>query len=506
MSERRRSAFLGMLFGYGSILIALARNVLLVPYYLHHIPLVEYGAWLATGGALALILINDFGLSGVVTQKISANYGAGNFTSLGSLIGSSFLIGLLLALMLTAVSLACIPFLPGMQTLTEVQKRTVVDCFFIAITANAAGLVGTTSISAMRSLQKIVPAGFIVMTADLANVAVAILALSGGRGLYAIAFGMLARSVILACGGGVGVAWIASRDMQVRIAVRWHTVLELLGDSSRFFFSSIAMKLQPQANVLFVGILLGPASAAIYSLTVRAHETVLMLLGQINASLVPSVTHLFGSGNSARFRAVLLRLLLSLGAVTALGMSVTVILNGAFLRLWLGGQVVGSPIVSGLMGIALFASALGFVAYDALVAQGKFNFVSTVLVAATLLHVLLLAALLRWGLWLAPAATLITACAWGSLLWKNVGASIVMTAAETRGMLGELARLGGVSIAAVAGFLSLYPPADSWMGLFAEGVICAAVIAGGYWLFSSKIRDILREEIGMTARALRPAG
>src|ERR1017187_10409872 len=78
MTGRRRSAILGMLFGYTSLLIALARNVLFVPIYLHNIPLAEYGAWLATGGALALILVNDFGLSGVVTEKISMSYGAGD--------------------------------------------------------------------------------------------------------------------------------------------------------------------------------------------------------------------------------------------------------------------------------------------------------------------------------------------------------------------------------------------------------------------------------------------
>jgi len=68
MSGRRRSATLAILFGYASLLISLARNILFVPIYLHNIPLAEYGAWLATGGALALLLINDFGLSGVVKE------------------------------------------------------------------------------------------------------------------------------------------------------------------------------------------------------------------------------------------------------------------------------------------------------------------------------------------------------------------------------------------------------------------------------------------------------
>lgn len=49
MTGRRRNAVLAVLFGYASLSISLARNILFVPLYLHSIPLAEYGAWLATG-------------------------------------------------------------------------------------------------------------------------------------------------------------------------------------------------------------------------------------------------------------------------------------------------------------------------------------------------------------------------------------------------------------------------------------------------------------------------
>jgi O-antigen/teichoic acid export membrane protein len=399
MSGRRRNAILGMIFGYASLMLALARNVLFVPLYLHNIPLAEYGAWLATGGALALILINDFGLSGVVTQKISANYGAGNFDVLGSMAGSALVIGALMALLLTAISLASVPLLPGLQTLSSAEKQAVIDCFLIAVAANAIGLVGTTITSVIRSLQKALCAGSIVLFADVANVTVVVAGLYRGNGLYAIAQGMFARSCLLVVAGAIALAIVCSQSIPVSLAVRWAAVRELLGDSSRFFLSSIAMKMQSQANVVFVNAILGPSTAAIYSLTVRAHETVLMLIGQINAALVPSVTHLFGSGNLARFRAILLRLVLSIAAITGLALSMTVILNAGFLRLWLVNRTFPNQDISILMGTALFVSSLGYVAYDALVSQGKFNLVSKIFVLSSLLHVLLLALLLREGLW-----------------------------------------------------------------------------------------------------------
>jgi O-antigen/teichoic acid export membrane protein len=503
MTGRRRSAILGMLFGYTSLLVALARNVLFVPIYLHNISLAEYGAWLATGGALALILVNDFGLSGVVIQKISMSYGAGDIKALGSLTGSALAIGSLMALLLTAISFACVPLLPGLQSLTALERHTVVNCFLLAVGANALGLIGTTTTSIIRSLQKAVPAGSIVLVADIASVAVTLAGLFRGDGLYAIAAGMLARSVIMALGGGIGVASVCSRSVQVKVVVRWSAVRELLGDASRFFLTSVAMKLQSQANVVFVSSTLGPSSAAIYSLTVRAHETVLMLVGQLNASLVPSVTHLFGSGNLARFRAVLLRLLLLIAAVTGSALSITVILNAGFLRLWLVNQAFPSQEISILMGAALFMSSLGYVAYDALVSQGKFIFVSKVFMLSCLLQLLLLAVLLRLGLWFAPTATLITALLWGSLFWKSVSQGIALTSVDARGLLAELARIVGFSAFTCAGFLVFYPTANSWWALIAEGLLGLAVLVSGYLLFSETIRTIAREEIGLTIRALR---
>jgi O-antigen/teichoic acid export membrane protein len=504
MSERRRSAIFGIIFGYSSILVSLARNVLFVPIYLRSISLPEYGAWLATGGALALILINDFGLAGVATQKISTAYGAGDVKSVGALAGSAQTIGLIMALGLTAVTLALVPWLPGLDSLTLVQKHRVEASFEIAASANAAGLIGGTALCVLRSLQKAVWAGSIVLVSDVANVVLTLFALARGAGLYAIADGMLVRSGVALVAAPLCVWWVCARGLNVEVEVHWVRVRELIVDSSRFFLSAVAMRIQTLANVFFVNSVLGPTSAAGYSLTVRAHETVLMLLGQLNAALVPSVTHLFGSGNFARFRAVLLRLMIFTAAITALALSTTIILDAGFLHLWVGRDAFAGQGVSILMGSALFISSLGYVAYDALVAQGKFKFVANAFVMTSLIQVLVLIGLLHRGVWIAPTATLIAAVTWGGLFWRAVGRSIGMTERETVTLLAETGRICGVAGLAIAAFLIFYPAANSWGALIAESMACMATLAGALWLSSQQIRLILREEVGTTIRALRP--
>lgn len=505
MNERRRSAFLSMVFGYSSLMVSLTRNILLVPIYLHRIPLAEYGAWLATGGALALILINDYGLSGVVTQRMSANYGAGNFSALGRLAGSALAIGAILSIGLTVISLCFVPFLPGLKTLSAAESHTVVVCFVLAVVANGLSVIGATAAGIIRSLQRVVLGGSIVLAAEVANVIVILAGLFAGYGLYAIAAGVLVRSVILTVAGLIGAWFVCVRSLKTTIEIQAAAVRDLIGEASRFFASAIAIKLMAQANVFFVGMILGPASAAIYSLTVRAHETVVMLIILVSGSLVPSITHLFGSGNTERFRAVILRLAVILAALTALTMTITVILNPAFLHLWVGRDAFAGQDVSILMAMALFVSLVGGVGYDALLAQGKFRLIARFHIVSSILQVLMLTSLLRLGLWVAPFVSMMTACVWGLGFWINVSSGIGLTGRDIRGLVGGMGRIVAVSAAGAAMFGLFYPGANSWTALVAEALVSGVSLTCAYLLVSSKLRAITQEEIRTTLRLFRAA-
>ena len=493
-----------MVFGYAGLMISLARNVLLVPVYLQKIPLTEYGAWLATGGALALLLVNDYGLSGVVTQRISASYGAGDRTTLGSLAGSALAIGMLLALVLTAISSALIPFFPALTRLPGAESHTVVSCFIIAVTANGLGVIGGTAASVLRSLQKVVIFGSINLAAEISNVTIIIVGLLMGHGLYALAFGLLARSALLMSSALIAVWIVCRRELDIRIRVEAGAVRRLLGESARFFVSSIAVKFQGQAPLFFVGSLLGPASAALYSLTARAYDTILMFIILINGSLVPSVTHLLGSGNTARFRTVILRLVVFLSALTALAMSVTFVLNPAFLALWVGKDVFAGQAVSILLAAVLFVSTIAGIGYDAVLAQGKFRLVTHLFVIASLVQAALMLALMKLGMWVAPLASLAIICFWGIGFWRSFAKEIAITRTEWRGLGVELARLVAVSVTGALIFTAFYPAAKSWPALAMEAAVCGVCLTVTYLFFSRQLRRITYEELGSTLRVFRP--
>jgi O-antigen/teichoic acid export membrane protein len=491
-----------MIFGYGAVALAVARNIFLVPVYLHHISLGEYGAWLATGGALTQILVTDFGLSGVITQRVARRFGAGDAAGLGPLIAAGLANGAALGVLLTGISLVLAYFLPATQGLSAAAAHRVLQCFLIAVCANGIGVLANTASGIIRSLQRAVAVGTVTLFADVASIFVTISGLFLGAGLYAIAIGLLVRSACTAiCSLGL-IAMYRSRHGASRLRFDWAESRALWRDSAHFFLTSIAMKLQTNANTLFVGALLGPQTAAVYGLTVRAHETVLMLIGQINVALGPSLAHLVGEERLARFQLLLIRLLPATAAIAAVGMTVTVTLNASFVQLWVGAGAFGGQTVSIVMGSALFVAALAYVAYDALLARGEFHFISRTFMVSSVLHVTVLLVLVPHGLWGAPVAVLVATCCWGIPMWLRIASTSQISRLELGRMFRDPILTGLIGCATGILFALYYPKVGSWSGLFGEGVACSAVLATLLLLLRPSLRTLLREELSLTARAL----
>jgi O-antigen/teichoic acid export membrane protein len=494
-----------MIFGYSALALALARNIVLVPVYLRHVALAEYGAWLATGGALVQLMVTDFGLTGVVTQRVAHRSGAGKTSELGPLIGAGLVNGALLALLLTLLCLGFATFLPATQGLTAAQSHRVVQCFLLAVCANGLAVIASTAAGIVRSLQRAIAVGTITLVADSMSVLVTVVALFANHGLYALAIGMLVRSVLATVGSLALLGILTAQDPRLRWTLSWSESRALWRDSAHFFLTSIAMKLQSNANTLFVGMLAGPQSAAVYGLTVRAHETVLMFIAQLNAALGPSLAHLVGEEKHVRFRALIVRLVPLMAVTAALGMTLTVTLNETFVRLWVGPAAFGGQATSILMGAALWAASIAYVAYEALLARGEFSSIARTFIAASALHVLLLLTLVRLGMWGAPAAVLLTTLCWGAVLGRRVVRDAGLARNETLAVAGEVAAIAGIAIAVGVGFTFAAPPAAGWLGLVTEAAACALLLVTCLLLLLPKLRRQLREELSLTLRAIRTA-
>lgn len=503
-TPRRRVFMWNAVFGYSALGFTLARNVLLVPLYLAFIDLGEYGAWLATGGAFVQLLVTDFGLAGVITQRIAARAGAQDSASLGALVSAGLANAAVLGLGMSALSSLAALWLPATQGLDEPQLRRVLECFLVAVAANGCGVISAAALAALRGAQRPVSAGFITLSADLASVAVTIACLFAGWGLYALALGLLTRSLVGMCAGLAALAPLYRGA--ARVWPRWSDSLSMWRDSLRFFVTSVAMRLQSQANILLVGGLLGPHAAAIYGLTVRAHETVHIVMGQLNSAFGPVLAHLAGGGHLDRLNEVMRRLLPLVTALATLGAACVVVLNQSFVGLWVGPATFGGLTLTVLMGIALWATSIAYLGYEALLARGEFSYIARAFAVGSLVHIAVLVSVLElFGAWAAPLALLCSSACWGTWLWRRVMASAPALASSWHALLRDSLLTGLAGAAAAAVLLALLPVAGSWPVLIVQGLATVAVIAGVLLLLRPALRRALREEAVATLRSLRVA-
>jgi O-antigen/teichoic acid export membrane protein len=502
---RRQVALWNAVFGYSTLGVTLARNILLVPLYLAYIPLGEYGAWLATGGALVQLLIADFGLSGVVMQKVAACAGSGEMSRLRATIVAGLVNSALLAVGLALLGGLLAPFLPATQGLGDAQISRVVICFLIALASNAFGIVALAAAAAVRGLQKPVAAGATTLVADLLSIAATLAGLAAGLGLYALALAMLLRSVV-AAGGGLGVlAWTAHGSDAPRTPFEWRDSLALWRDAGKFFVTSIAMRLQMQTNTFVVAAVLGPSIAAVYALTVRAHETVNVVLLQFNAALCPVLAHLAGAGQRERLDSLIRSLLPLVAAIAALGAAGVVALNESFVTLWVGAHGFGGTAVTVLMAVALWIGALGAVAYEALLARGEFARIARAYALASGVHILLLVVLVRFGPWAAPLSLCVSGLVLAAGLWRRVLADMGHSFVEGLKLGRDPLAIGAIAaLAALCGYTFL-PRATSWLALLGEGALFAALLGGVLLALRPTLRRLLLAEFATTLRALRAA-
>src|SRR5262249_17734059 len=159
-------------------------------------------------------------------------------------------------------------------------------------------------------------------------------------------------------------------------------------------------------------------------------------------------------------------------------MTLTAVLNQTFVELWVGAETFGGQSTSVLMAFALWTAAISYVAYDALLARGEFQFISRVFIASSAMHVTVLFALLPYaGLTGAPATVLIATCVWGVPMWLRIASTSQISRRQLAGSFKDSVLIASIAAAAGLLFALCYPKVSTWGALFWEAATCATAIA-----------------------------
>lgn len=478
--SRRKAAFWNFFFSFGSLALVLTRNIALVPLFVRYIGAKEYGAWLATGGVLMQLTALDFGLLGVVVQQVAAADGAKDVHRLERILGTGFAVVFALSLVMGGLCAAAASFAPAAVGVSGETARRLTWCILILAVASGVQLVGFASTGVLRGLQRTFYPGLMLVLAESLAIAVTTVLVVRGWGLFGIAIGLAVRGLWAAATTGTICAWTCYRSLSMR--PRWDrkTLSALSRLSGYQFAAQLAGTLKTSMDPFIVGTMLGPETAGAYALTLRAHDTVRMFATSLTGSIGPALSHLFGEGQAARFRQVLLLVFRMMVVIGMIGYGGVFALNHSFVRVWAGEAWFAGQAPNVLAAVWGLVFLLTIPAFDGLYSRGEFVTLSRVAWFESIVRLPLIIGLL-WavGLWGAPAAGLATQClAFGVPITIAALRRADFTNAEIRkGVRPALAPALALFILAVS-FPFLFNHAESWLEFVWQAILYASIALG----------------------------
>ena len=369
-----------LLFLYTSLSLVIIRQLILIPLYLRlpnpqhpFIEFHEWGAWEATGGVLVYLTIVDFGIMGVITQRTSAIYGAGNLQQLGDAIGTGLLIALALSALAFGLAASLAPFVPLALGLVGDEANRISWCFFIVASANGLVLFAAATGGVLRGFQRPIAPGLIWLLADLLSIVVTVCLLYGHFGLFSIAVGLLARGTFAALASGLACLHYCCFRMRLRLAWARDEARSFGRLAVTNFSARTASAVISGSDIFLVGAILGPVGSGMYALTIRAHDLVRSVAGNLGQALMPGMAHLFGEKDRARLSEVTFAALKLQAVTAAIGLGGVVAFNKSFLTLWVGPERFGGQLLTLLMAVWCAGYILGSIPAYLLISVGDFR-------------------------------------------------------------------------------------------------------------------------------------
>ena len=403
----RRKGTIGLIAtSYVLLVLLFVKSIFLIPFYLKHIDVRLYGAWLATGSIIAYLGLLDFGLNGVLLQRVAASYGKKNFEKLGSIIGVGLMIGLTLSFVPAVLGFLLAPWVSGMVHMVGPEADQLKMAFV------GAG-IGTSMMLAMYciggvliALQRQVFHGVMLVTGDILGIAMIIICLRQGWGLFSIPVGTIVGALTAVLGEGFYLwRFLKKKKFLVSFNIKKDILNDLAFNSMWQFASRSASTAARQSDNLIVGALIDPRYCVVLTVTKKASEMLSMLVGHVAGAFLPGLAHLNGEDDKKKFKHITFTLFRVTSLVGICLMIGYFLFNRSFVNLWVGAEYFGGQLLTMLFCIYGVLFILSTIFYNIIFAKGEMITVARANILEVLIRIPLCIIMVKlWGIKGAAAA------------------------------------------------------------------------------------------------------
>ncbi|MBK7673475.1 MAG: oligosaccharide flippase family protein [Candidatus Accumulibacter sp.] len=346
----RSSLRTNILFKYLNLFLSVASGILLVPFYLSHLSIHEYGAWLAVGSFATWFAAMDPGIANLLIQKVSHSLGEGNRKALIGYVVAGFSISLLVAITVLSLGYYLSPEVISWFGIKSVNNTQLISAFRLAVASTATMILAFAFIGVIQGMHNSFVAGLLVTLGGIIKIGMVVILFTCDYGLLALPMAEFSAALLMLAGAAIFLA-VAYRTKLVAAQLHFARLSEFLGLFAYSFGARLGKIITGNLDGVLIARLIGADQVAIYSLTATVPRQAENLINQPIAAFRPTLAYLSANASTDRLAQHIERMLRWILWLSGWVLAGLISLNGDFVRLWVGSTNFAGPEVA--MALAL---------------------------------------------------------------------------------------------------------------------------------------------------------
>lgn len=356
--SRTRRASIAASFAYLQFGLSILVGVALVPFVLHRVGERLYGYWLASGEVLAYAAMADFGVMGVVPWLIAEAEGRGDRRGMQRIMSTAACAALVVSVLYGVLVFALWRLAPVILSLAPGDREAIAGPLTIIACATAIVLPLRIAGSTLVGLQDVKFYGAVSTTTWAFDLAITVILLFQGYGLYALAIGAAVPSLVSSTVMLARLRRVAPDLMQHWPMPTASEVALLFREGFGAWLGAWGWRLSVATDAIVLASLGHPLWITMLAMTAKLGQMMTQMSWVPGDSSLVGLAQLSGEQRPERLRdavAAVFRVYLALAAGAA---CILLSVNGAFVSSWVGPHLFAGPGLNGILAALIIVSTL----------------------------------------------------------------------------------------------------------------------------------------------------
>ncbi|MBM3883702.1 MAG: hypothetical protein FJ280_16225 [Planctomycetes bacterium] len=468
---KRHAAIANLSFNMAAVAVNVVIGLLMVPLYLRHMDVAAYGAWLASGGIVAMLGLCESGLATVLTQRLAACAARAEASRFAQFAGTGMVCAAALGFVATALGAVFAWYAPRMVGAPEAAQAPLRWAVVLASAGLGTMMLGYTLCAIPQAWQRTTAAGAMLVLAMGGNVAGILVALAQGWGVTAFGVGSLCQSLLYVLGLGF-VVWSGWRKAGLpRPSFGWPTCRELWREARSLLLGRAAAAVGTNLQAPAAAIAVSAEASAVLVLTGRVLSLVPMVVDRVGSAVFAGMAYV--SGRSRAERSACAREVVAIASVLAgVGIGLGVCFSQPVVELWVGKEMFGGRKLLLLLALSYLLNVRQNLVSNVLMAFGGIRKASRWMMMDAGVRLSLLVAMAGvFGLHGIPVAYAVAGSAGVAFLSRVLSTDGLLSPTDlwAPGATGLL-----IALAMSTGWMYLGPTASAWTEVLLQASLCLA--------------------------------